>query len=176
MCELPPAPPQTHQLKLKSIRSRQTPHLVDANLKSIIRNQKKLVYLDLCPCMLTNKTVMLINKHLNAHLKCLRLQNCCNWATSANEQNAAGNANNNNNEPGGGGGGGGNNQQGGGEPDVNQFVFYDLDDDRDVEFYDENNGQHDAHNANNVNNINNINNNNNNVNMEPQEQNDLRYF
>lgn len=78
------------QLKLSSIRSRQPPHLIDANLKSIIRNQKKLVYIDLCPCMLTNRTILWINKYLSAHLKCLRLQNCCNW-TSTSEQTVGGN-------------------------------------------------------------------------------------
>lgn len=74
------ADPNHHQFKLKSVRSCQPAHLVDTDLKMIIRNQRKLVYLDVCPCMLTNRSVLWINKYLNAHLKCLRLHNCCNWS------------------------------------------------------------------------------------------------
>ena len=53
----------------------------------IVKNQKHLTHLDMCPCMLTNKSILLINKYLTQNLKSLRFQNCCNWQlNSANQQ------------------------------------------------------------------------------------------
>lgn len=69
---------------LKSIRAQQQSHLEDKQLKLIIKNQlNRCQHLDICPCLLTNKSVALINKCNN--LKYLRLQNCCDWTQKLNE-------------------------------------------------------------------------------------------
>lgn len=72
--------------KLKSVRGRQRAHLTDRDVKSIVKSQKKISYLDVCPCQLTNRTILLMNRHLNNHLKYLRLQNCCNWHSNSSHQ------------------------------------------------------------------------------------------
>jgi hypothetical protein len=69
----------------KSLRSKQKSHLSDADLRTIVRSQKNLYHLDTCPCMLTNKSILLINKYLANNLKSLRFQNCCNWHHSNNQ-------------------------------------------------------------------------------------------
>jgi hypothetical protein len=70
-----------NKLILKSVRAQQPAHLEDNQLKSMLKHQsKRLEHLDLCPCLLTNKSVHLINKHLGKHLKQLRLRNCCDWS------------------------------------------------------------------------------------------------
>ena len=85
----------TNSDRLKSLRAKQKSHLNDKDIKLIIKNQSKLNTLDICPCMLTNKTILLINKYLNNnYLRVLRLENCCNW----NSKNSN-NANLNNNDP-----------------------------------------------------------------------------
>lgn len=84
---------------LRSIRSRQKSHLIDKDLRSLVKNQNKLVYLDICPCDLSNKTIYYLNKHLTNSLKYLRLKNCCNWEksnpSSGNNQQAQDQANEN---------------------------------------------------------------------------------
>lgn len=70
-----------------SLRARQPSHLKDRDLRLIMRH--KCEYLELCPCELTNKSIYLINKHLNKHLKYLRLQNCCNWVGNREEEETA---------------------------------------------------------------------------------------
>ncbi len=73
---------------MRSLRSKQRAHLSDRDVELIIENQSKLNYLELCPCMLTNKAIFLINKHLNnSYLKVLRLENCCNWQCKPNGSN-----------------------------------------------------------------------------------------
>ena len=70
-----------------SIRARQPPHLRDRDLRLVLKH--KCEYLEICPCELTNKSIYLINKHLNKHLKYLRLQNCCNWIGNREEDGEA---------------------------------------------------------------------------------------
>jgi hypothetical protein len=77
---------ESNELDLKSLRSRQTTHLLDLDLRLIVKNQKDLHHLDTCPCMLTNKSILLINKYLNKSLKSLRFQNCCNWQLKNNTE------------------------------------------------------------------------------------------
>ena len=63
----------------ESLRSKQPVHLSDTDLKLIIKRKRNLKCLDICPCNLTNRSIVLINKYLGRNLKYLRLQNCCNW-------------------------------------------------------------------------------------------------
>ena len=65
--------------RLVSLRSKQKAHLTDFEVRLMLKNQKNLNTLDVCPCMLTNKTILLINKYFSQSLKSLRFQNCCNW-------------------------------------------------------------------------------------------------
>lgn len=67
------------KVAFESLRSKQPAHLSDSDLKLIIKRKRTLKSLDLCPCNLTNRSVVLLNKYLNKNLKYLRLQNCCNW-------------------------------------------------------------------------------------------------
>lgn len=67
------------KVAFESLRSKQPVHLSDSDLKLIAKKKRTLKYLDMCPCSLTNRSVVLINKYLNKNLKYLRLQNCCNW-------------------------------------------------------------------------------------------------
>ena len=73
---------------VKSLRSKQKPHLSDLDLRVVIKNQKNLDHLDICPCILTNKSILLINKYLTRNLKSLRFQNCCNWQQESSQPQA----------------------------------------------------------------------------------------
>jgi hypothetical protein len=73
---------------LKSVRAQQPSHLEDKQLKAMLKHQsKRLEQLDLCPCLLTNKSVHLINKYLGKTLKQLRLRNCCDWSQKTGTNN-----------------------------------------------------------------------------------------
>lgn len=68
---------------VKSLRSKQKPHLDDTDLRIIAKRQKNLTHLSVCPCMLTNRSVLIINNYMKQNLISLRFQNCCNWQTNS---------------------------------------------------------------------------------------------
>ena len=63
------------------LRAQLTPHLNDVDLKFILKRISNVEFLDVCPCLLRNKSIHSINKYLNKSVRYLRLQNCCNWFT-----------------------------------------------------------------------------------------------
>jgi hypothetical protein len=68
-----------HINKIVNLRSTSNPnHLSDSDLEIICKN--KIEYLDICPCMLTNRVIGLINSNLKC-LKYLKLQNYCEWTS-----------------------------------------------------------------------------------------------
>ena len=66
-----------HVHKILNLRIINNPkHLNDADLELLSKN--KIEYLDICPCVLTNRAICLINSNLKC-LKYLKLQNYCDW-------------------------------------------------------------------------------------------------
>jgi hypothetical protein len=66
--------------QLISMRGLQRIHLDDKDVKLVCRGQRnKLTYLDVCPRLLTNKSLLYLSRYASGSLKYLRLENCCNW-------------------------------------------------------------------------------------------------
>ena len=68
-----------HVNKILNLRITSNPrHLNDSDFERMLcRN--RVEYLDICPCLLTNRVVFLINSNLKC-LKYLKLQNYCDWS------------------------------------------------------------------------------------------------
>jgi len=81
----------------KSLRAKQKTHLDHKDLKTLLKAQKNLTHIDLCTCLLRNKSIRLLNRHLGDRLKYLRLQNCCNYQADSNHDDEVNNNINNNN-------------------------------------------------------------------------------
>jgi Zyg-11 protein homolog len=67
-----------HVNKILNLRNVNNPkHLNDDDLELLCKN--KIEYLDICPCLLTNRVIFMINSSLKS-LKYLKLQNYCDWS------------------------------------------------------------------------------------------------